>query len=714
MQALYLDTETYSDVPIKCGTHRYAEGVEIMLFAYAFGNDPVQVLDLTAGEKLPDNLRDALTDPSVQKVFHNSAFDRTMIRHHFGIDIPVAQIHDTMVQALAHALPGSLGALCDIFGLGADEAKDKEGRALINLFCKPGPKNRKLRRATRETHPEDWQRFIDYAGRDITAMRALMAKMPKWNYTAKPGLSNLRQGDDRTLWELDQAINDRGFAVDVDLVRGAIVAIDRAQKSLKEQTVELTDGVVEKATQRDKLLQYILEYHGVDLPDLKKDTLERRLNDPDLPRAVKELIAVRLEASATSTGKYKKLLECMSSDGVLRGSLQYDGASRTRRWSGRLFQPQNLPRPAHEQDDIDAAIRAVKLDCLDLVERNVMSMTGSCLRGVIVPRPGKKLVVSDLANIEGRMAAWLAGEDWKLQAFRDYDTYRLDEDGCYIPDGKGDYLRVGPDLYIKAYARAFNVAPEAVTKDQRQIGKVMELMLQYEGGVGAFLTGAATYRIDLEHLSAVAWPLIPPDVQLEASGYLDWTKKQRRSTFGLPDRTFMTMDALKRLWRRAHPAISSYWPELSKAVTKAILKPGVPVQCRRVQVVCKGAWLRLILPSGHSLTYASPRLEGQQITYMGLSPYSRQWKRQKTYGGKLFENICQSGARDVMAWNMPLIDAEGYGILLTVHDELITEADDAPEFNADHLGSLLAGNPDWAPDMPLAAGGFEAMRYRKD
>jgi DNA polymerase len=698
MRDLYQDTETFSATPITSGTHRYAQDdeLEVMIFAYAWDDEPVTVLDLTAGDVIPDDVLEAQTDPDVLKIFQNSHFDRTVLRHALGIAIPAEQIHDTMVQALAHGLPGGLDKLCDAFRLSDEEAKDKRGKELINLFCKPRPKNNKLRRATRETHPKEWAEFLVYAGKDITSMRVLKKKMPMWNYQRKPGDFNLVQGCERSLWELDQKINDRGFRVDVELAEAAIRAIEKTQATLAERTVEITDGEVERATQRDKMLKYILLYYGVDLPDMKKDTLERRLNDPELPIQVRELIAIRLEASATSTGKYKKLLECVSSDGYLRGTLQFDGASRTRRWAGRLFQPQNLMRPVHKQAAIESGIEAIKAGCVDLIETNVMSMASSCVRGVIIPSEGKKLVVSDLANIEGRAAAWLAEEDWKLDAFRAYD------------DG------TGPDLYKLAYARAFNVPHEEAVGQKRQIGKVMELMLQYEGGVGAFLTGAATYRIDLDELAAIAWPLIPDDVKLEAQGFWDWTVKQRRSTFGLEQKVFMTCDALKRMWRRAHPGISSYWPELQQAATKAINNRGTVIQCRKLRVVCKGAWLRIILPSGHSLCYASPRLEGSQITYMGMSPYSRQWKRQKTYGGKFFENICQSLSRDIMGYNMPLAEAEGYDILLTVHDELITEAPDSPEWNDKHLSGLLSSTPEWATGFPLAAGGFEAYRYRKD
>lgn len=700
---LYQDTETFSFVPIKNGLHAYAEGgderpVEVMIFAYAFDDDDVEVLDLTAGDEIPQRVIDAQTDPKIIKVMHNSPFDRTVMRldPDIDIEIPVEQIHDTMVQALCHGLPAALGSLCDVFKLDADDAKDKEGKTLINLFCKPRPKRQKLRRATSASHPEEWQKFLDYAGNDIVSMRILHRKMPMWNYSPLEDMSNLRQGDERYLWELDQKINDRGFKIDLDLAHAAMNAAEQRKRKLAKRTQEITKDEVQRTTQRDKLLKYILKEHGVFLPDMKKSTLERRMNDPNLPRAVQELLAIRLKASSTAVSKYKKLTEATAKNGRLKASLQYSGAMRTRRWAGRLFQPQNLPRPTHKQHEIDQAIEDLKEGNLELMNEDVMEIISSCVRGAIIADEGKKLCVSDLSNIEGRFAAWVCEEEWKLRAFYAYDE------------------GLGPDLYVRAYANMFGVSPSVVEDHERQIGKVTELMLGYQGGVGAFLTGALTYNIDLEELARIAWPEIPESIKRQAYHFLDWTKQQKRSTFGLSDEVFMTCDALKRLWREAHPEISSFWDEIEIKVRLAIMNRNKVYECRKVKVVCQGAWLRIILPSGHSLCYPSPRLDGKQISYMGQNQYTRKWQRIKTYGGKFLENICQSGARDVMAWNMPYAEAEGYEIVLTVHDELISEAPDTDEFNDEGLSKILADNPDWALDLPLSAGGFEGYRYRKD
>lgn len=690
---LFGDLETFSETPIQHGTYRYAEDSEIMLFPYAVDDGPVKVWDLTEGGAIPGDLEEALLFAD-KLVYHNSMFDRSVMRlaknttpifRETGEQ--VERWHDTMAQALAHSLPGGLEKLSEVMKVSQDKQKLSSGKALIQLFCKPRPKNSKLRRATRETHPVEWAQFIEYAAYDIHAMRELYRKLPAWNYS----------GEELALWHLDQRVNDRGVCVDLDLAHAALATVDRAQKVLKDTAQEMTAGWLESATKRDKLLEYVLMEHGVQLPDLTKDTIERRINDPDLPQPLRELLAVRLMACTTSTAKYKAVARAVSSDGYLRGLLQFCGASRTGRWSGRTFQPQNLMRPDMPQPEIDFGIKAIKAGAADLLYENAMSVCANAMRGVIVAPRGKKLVIADLANIEGREAAWQAGEEWKLDAFRKYDA------------------GTGPDLYKLAYAKAFRMQVVDVTKENRQIGKVMELMLQYEGGVGAFITGAASYGIDLDAMAEVALPTIPAGVVQEAEGFYEWTIKQGRSTFGLGRETFLACDSLKRLWRMAHPGISSIWGELKNAVTQAIKRPGEPMGAFGLRIVRDGAWLKIRLPSGRFLCYPSPQVSDEgQISYMGVNQYSRKWSRLNTYGGKFFEQCTQAASRDILAHNMALVESHGYRIVLSVHDELITEAPDSAEFNAEHLSALMSTVPEWAEGLPLAAAGFESYRYRKE
>jgi DNA polymerase len=687
MSTLFLDLETYCETPINVGTHRYAEGAEIMVAARAIDAGPVDVLDFTAGdaEIRMDILRKEI-DAADIVVIHNSAFDRTVLRHR-GIHLPTEKVVDTMVLAMMHSLPGGLGKLCDILGVPLDQAKDQEGKKLIKLFCMPRPKNMKLRRATRETHPTEWAAFLEYARLDIEAMRAIYKKLPKWNAT----------DTERQVWLLDQVINDRGFQTDTDLVSGAIRAIDREQLELRERAWDLTEGAVSAATQRDAMLDHVLAQYDIRLEDMKASTIERMLEDDNYPLELLELLRVRLQATTSSTAKYKKLAAAVSSDGRLRGTLQYAGALRTMRWSGRVFQPQNLVRPNLDQGAIDAGIEALKADCVDLVVDNVMELCSNALRGVIVAPAGKKLVVADLSNIEGRVLAWLAGETWKLEAFAAYD--------------RGE----GPDLYKVTAGRILGKKPDEVTKKERQeVGKVAELALGYEGGVGAFLTFATAYGIDLDDLAAIATENLPATVVEDSRGLYEWFQGQKKSTLGLERATWVGIDAIKRAWRQAHPATTQLWRDLAQDAEEAFMEPGEVVGTGKLAWARQGAWLRMRLPSGRSLCYPGASYDTGKLSYMGVNQYSRQWDRLGSYGGKLAENATQAVARDVLAEGMLRVEKAGFDIVLSVHDELITETPDSDVFDAEMLSGLMSIRQGWANGLPLAAAGFETHRYRKD
>jgi DNA polymerase len=703
---LFADTETFSPRTLKNGVHHYAEEVEIMIVTWAVDDGPVHTWDATAQRAIPAQLAQDIARCD-EYWFHNHGFDYTAIKHGRP-DLFALFSEDgwrcTMAQAYAHSLPGGLDMLCQIFQIPVDQAKHKDGNAFIQRFCKL---QRDGSRSTRLTHPVEWARFLAYAGADITAMRAIHAKIPKWNFP-----NNKRE---LAFFKLDRLLNQRGMQMDTELARGAVRAIDRAQKGHAARTQELTDGEVQKATQRDKLLKHLLAEYNIDLPDLKKSTLERRINDPDLPDPLRELLAIRLEATMTSSSKYKTLLRGVSSDGRLRGLMQFCGANRTGRVAHRLFQPGNMPRPdvglimremgvAKLADDTaerytEMGIDALKADCADQIFGNVMGLTANVVRGSIIVPEGKKLVVADLSNIEGRKAAWLTGEEWKLQAFRDFDA------------------GTGADLYKLAYARSFGVKVEDVTKDRRQLGKVQELALAYEGGVGAFVTFTMTYKMELDDIRAAvfaALDLVDPEVVREARNAWEWATKQKR-TLGLDKDVYIACDILKRAWRNAHPATSSYWPELKDAAIQAICSPGTTVRARRVVMRRDGNWLRVQMPSGRQLCYIAPRVDDSgQISYMGVNQYTRKWQRVKTYGGKLFENLCQASARDVLFENLPAVEAAGYEVVLTIHDEDLTEAPDTDDFNAEHLSSLIATVPEWAEGLPLSAAGFDGYRYRKD
>jgi len=647
---LYFDLETYQGDPTldltKVGLYRYLNGVEIDLFGYAIDDSPVQVWDNRSGEPFPSDLANALANAD-EYLAHNAPFDVNVLEATDIHTIPLDKVVCTQAQALAHGYPSSLAQVGEALGLPQDKAKDKEGKRLVARFCKPAPDTHKADRYGPGNDPERWAQYVEYCRRDVEALREIRRILPAYNYP-----NNLTE---RNLWQLDQKINARGLPVDVAGVDAALRTIEAEKIVLNEELSRVTNGELTSANAGARVLEW-LRARNVPIFDLQKGSVIAVLEKAILTPQIRRVLEIRQQASMTSTSKYASLKRSTGSDGRLRGTLQFCGAARTGRWSGRLFQPQNLMRPVV---DGELAMRAMKAGIANTVYGNVMEAAGSAVRSAIKAPKGYKLVVSDLANIEGRVLAWLAGEEWKLEAFRNYD--------------KG----TGPDLYKLAYARAFHVLVELIDSDQRQLGKVMELALGYQGGVGAFQTMAATYGVDISDEKA---------------------------------------DELKTAWRLANSAIKAWWWSADKAAFNALCKPGTTFLARNTPfkvVKYNGIpYLVVGLPSGRTLFYAHASIEDREITYMGLNQYTRKWERLKTYGGKFVENICQAVARDVMAHNMPAIETAEFAIVGTVHDEILTLA---PEDKANHkaLCNLLATNPRWARDLPLVAKGYVSERYRK-
>lgn len=616
---LFIDCETYSELDLKSrGTYVYAANCEVMLVTYAIDDGPVQVWDLTAEPLIPHELAEAAYSGKHKLIAHNAMFDRAVFDNTCTIETKISDWQCTMVQAFSHGLPGSLDKLCEIYKIGSDKAKIKDGRRLIQLFCKPRPKNSKIRRATSETHPEDWAKFIEYAKSDIEAMRVLHKKMPKWNYPREPELS---------LWHLDQAINDRGVMIDRTMAESVLRAVDRAKITLADETSAMTGGELASTTQVQATIDYVLREHGVVLDGMTKAQVSKALDDEDIPEPVKELLRIRQQAGSSSTAKYTGMLRMVGEGDRVRGGIQFAGAARTRRAAGRGgLQVQNLPSRGLLPDWlIDEGIELMKLDAEDLVFPNVMHLASSAIRKTLIAAPGKKLCVSDLSNIEGRKVAWYANEEWKLQAFRDFDA------------------GTGHDLYNLAYAKAFKVPVESVTKDQRAIGKVMELMLGYGGGVGAFVTGAAGYGFDLEKLADGIFETLPRIQVEEAYNFLEWCKDTKRPRYALSDKAFVTVDTLKRLWRLSNSATVDLWAKIQNAAELAILTRE-PQKVDKLTFEMKGAWLRIRLPSGRYLCYPFAKYDSEKgLSYYGIDQYTRQWQEIRTYSGKLLENCIAAG-----------------------------------------------------------------------
>lgn len=759
-ERLFLDTETFSGVDLKkVGAYAYAEHptTEIMICTYAIDEGRVQTWDCTESPTMPRELRKALRQVSRKKakivMANGLLFDRLVIREKWGIDLPVGQIEDTMIMAFRHALPGSLDMQCQVLGVDAEHAKDKAGKALIKRFCKPTPKTYKIRRYTRETHPEEWAKFLRYAALDIIAMREVYWRIPDWGNTPK---------EDEILL-IDQLINDRGFYVDVDLANAAIKAVQAHKEELKEEAWERFGG---KLTGNDFLPALRDLAPAFTIHNAQKSTLNDLLEDPDFPDEGKVLIEMRLGASSTASTKYNPLVNGLSADGRRRGCLQYGGAKRTLRWAGKGFQPQNLARGEYSDDhegkikrregesDVAFWVRSHMLtNGINSLLRgtahwayDISKLTASTVRGCIIPAKGKKFVVADYSNVEGRGLAWIAGEKTALMVFR-----------------------AGRDIYCETAGKMFGLDPEYIKanrKDLRQIGKACELGLGYGGGVAAFLQFAKNLGLDLYAMADVMKGTFPDHIWAAAKRGYEYArineakrppkpgKKDERPTYILPKNVWLTCDAIKRMWREAHPKTVAFWAELEDAVLCAIRNPGKaywaganvrPDGKKALKIVrtkakhdptfdeerddpnAAGWWLKIELPSGRIMSYPGIALSvtteidedtgkkrtSTRIKYQGENQTTRQWGFQYTYGGKLTENIVQALCRDILAWSMPGVEAAGYEIVLSVHDELITEVPDTDDYTTEELCALMCDLPVWAKGFPLAAEGDIMYRYRK-
>lgn len=733
MSYLFLDFETFSEADLKkVGSYAYAEHptTEVLICTYAFDDEPVQVWDCTDGSDMPGDLHRALRrlvkpNSRIKMVWHNgSMFDRLIMKHCWGFDIPVSNTIDTMIWAFRHALPGSLDALCEVLGVSADNAKDKRGKALIQRFSKPTPKNYKIRRYTAETHPDEWAIFIKYAVSDITAMREVFHKLPRWGNS---------EFEDRVL-ELDQLINDRGFKVDVALAEAAIEAVEKHKAQLQEEAQRKYGGSL---TGNDFLpiLRELAPAHRIH--NAQKSTLNDLLADDDLPDDARAIIEMRLGAASTASTKYNPLLLGRSSDDRRRGCLQYGGAKRTLRWAGKGFQPQNLARGYYHDDELDKGISAL-LKGRAHRRFDVAKLTASTVRSCIIPEAGHKFVVADYSNVEGRGLAWLAGEETALDTFR-----------------------AGLDIYCVTAGKMFGMDPDDIKKnfkEIRQIGKACELGLGYEGGVGAFVTFAKNLGLDLIEMAKTMDGTFPDHIWAATARGYEWARiqeakrpphpgeKDDRPSYILDKKVWRTCDAIKRMWRESHPETVAFWRDLKDGILAAVRNPGREFWAgahlrrngerairiwRTVEFDSSGRkvpgwWLCMELPSGRILSYPGIGVsvtketdeDGRvntnvRIKYQGENQLTRQWTTLYTHGGKACENIVQALCRDLLAYAMINVEGGGYPIVLSVHDELVCETPDAPEYTVPELEKLMCALPEWAEGFPLVAEGSEMYRYAK-
>jgi DNA polymerase bacteriophage-type len=654
MQTLGIDIETYSSIDLKgAGVYRYTEAqdFEILMFAYSLNDQPVEIIDLAQGERLPTHILYALTDPNVLKTAHNANFERVCIRKFFKTHLPVDQWECTMVRGTMVGLPGSLEDAGKVLKLQVQ--KDSVGKALIRYFsipCKPTKVNGGRTRNLPIHDPEKWNQFKGYCIKDVEVEQGIRNKLLFFDIPKT----------EKILWRMDQEINDKGIYVDPVLVQNAI-KIDKIHKErLTKEAVELTK--LENPNSVQQLKDWLTEATGEEITALRKTDIPDLLDRFD-QGTIKRVLELRQELSKTSVKKYVALTKALCKDGRVRGLLQFYGASRTGRWAGRIVQPHNLPR--NEMEDLDIARNLVRdgdIDSLDILFDSVSDCLSQLIRTAFIATPGSRLIPADFSAIEARVLAWLAGEKWRLNVFNTH--------------GK---------IYEASASQMFKVPIEQVTKGSvlRQKGKMCELALGYQGGPAAII------RIEIGN---------------------NTPKNKRIPENELPKLVKMWRNAnpnIVRYWKTVENAALEC-VETGQAVSiphgikfvkeKGILFIELPSKRR----------LSYLKPQ-----LKPNKFGGMSLFYEGVDQDTKKWGLQQTYGGKLVENIDQAIARDLLGEAMIRLKNANYDIVLHVHDEIVPDMPDG-KGSKKEIDAIMGTPIPWAKGLPLKADSYETLYYKKD
>ena len=662
MKTISIDIETYSSVSLqKSGVYRYVEApdFEILLFGFSIDGAPVKVIDLTTGEKIPDDILDALTDETVTKWAFNANFERICLSQHMrNLGMSLDPFHDnhplsremarylnpegwccTMIWSAVMGLPLSLEGCGAVLGL--EKQKLTEGKDLIKYFCQPcaptksnGQRTRNLPRHA----PDKWAAFKRYNARDVETEISIQQRLQKFPV---PDF----------IWDeyhIDQEINDRGVAIDLPLVRQAIDMDARSRSELTEAMRQLTE--LENPNSVQQMKQFLTE-NGLEVDSLGKKVVAELIKTA--PPELRRVLALRQQLAKSSIRKYQSMINAVCSDGRARGMFQFYGANRTGRWAGRLIQLQNLPQ--NHLPDLEharAIVRSGDYDSVEMLYEDVPDTLSQLIRTAFIPKDGCKFIVSDFSAIEARVIAWMAGESWRQEVFAN-----------------------GGDIYCASASQMFKVPVEkhGINGHLRQKGKIAELALGYGGSVGA----------------------------LKAMGALEMGLTE--------DELYPLVEA----WRQTNPNIVSFWWDVDRAAMEAV-KFRHEADTHGIHFEYKSGMLFITLPSGRKLAYVKPKIGtnkfgGQCITYEGIGG-TKKWERLETYGARLVENIVQATSRDILCYAMRTLRC--CSITMHIHDKLVIEAD--PRISLKAVCEQMGRTPPWAEGLQLNADGYETTFYKKD
>lgn len=649
MQKISIDIETFSDVDlIRCGVYKYADSpnFEMLLFAYAVDDGDVHIIDIAGGEELPEEIIQAIKSDTVVKTAYNAQFERVCLSRYLklpdGEYLNPQSWYCTAVQAAELALPLSLADVGSVLGL--ERQKMTEGKELIKYFCVPCKPTKSNGNRTRNRPCHDinkWETFKKYCMRDVDVERQIADKLKMYPIS----------DEEHRLYVLDQIINDRGVLVDSELAEQA-VKLNSIQTAVAVEQAYMITGL-ENPNSVTQLKQWLKE-NGVEIESLSKKAVKSLADETD--GDVSEMLKLRLLMAKTSVKKYEAVIRSVCSDNRVHGMMRFCGANRTGRWSGNILQPQNLPQ--NHLPDLTLARDIVKdgdFEMLDMMFGNVPNVLSELIRTVLIPKPNHRFIVADFSAIEARVLAWIAGEQWRIDTFKN-----------------------GGDIYCASASKMFKVPVEkhGVNGELRQKGKISELACGYGGSVGA-----------LKNMGAVEMGVQENELQ-----------------------------GLINDWRNANPHIVRFWYEVGNAAMKAI-KEKTTVPLGKLVFAYERGILFIRLPSGRRLSYIKPRIGtnrfgGDSITYMGINS-AKKWDRLETFGGKLTENIVQGTARDLLANALINAANAGYDTVFHVHDEIICEVPNGYG-SVDELCKLMCIKPEWADGLPLNADGFECEYYKKE